>query len=146
MEFLRGIKSFQEHVDILTGKLQGDHFGLSLLNDLVIVREMISPFLGHPVPLRKFCAHVIERMGRFPDLDELSKKVEKIRLVEDQLEELRNWFSVDEETSLDSASAFVSRLWKSGHYISSTGYEWWTRGRAEIRVGVREGQTKRVCG
>jgi hypothetical protein len=117
------VKDFQVHADLLTGKLQGDHFGLSLLNDLIIVREMIFPFLEHPVPLRKFCARVIERMGRFPDPEELGKKIEKIRVVEEQLGELRKWFSVDEETTLDSTSAFVSRLWKSGYYVSFTGYD-----------------------
>lgn len=126
VEFLRSTRDFQQQVDLLSGLLQGDPFASALLNDLLSIRDLVHPFLAHfrrhSVPLRLFCAHVMERMGKFPDIDELEKKIGKIKEVKDNLEHVKRWFSQDESTALDTITPLVSRLWKSGHFVSYPRY------------------------
>lgn len=123
VEFLRNTKDFLQQVDLLSGLLQGDPFASTLLNHLLSIRDLVHPFLAHlrrhSVPLRLFCAHVMERMGRFPDPVELEKKIEKIKGVKEHLEHVKRWFSQDEDNALDTISPLVSRLWKFGHFVSS---------------------------
>jgi hypothetical protein len=126
------MKDFQQQADLLGGQLQGYQFGMSMLNSVFVVRDLVQPFLNYnpktKQSLRSFCGNVGEKLGKIHNLDnpeELVKRLDNIMSVLEHLAEVRMWFAQKEGLTLDTILPFVSRLWKYGHYKSKTGYAVW---------------------
>lgn len=99
VEFLRSCDDFDKRVNVLNGQLQGYKFGMDLLDALVGVRMILSPFLEvlkdrdpRSVPLSVLCNKIAKRTEKIT-LPELRDSVGRIEFVHAHLPEIQLWFT-----------------------------------------------------
>lgn len=122
LQFLSGIKNFENRLQYLTADLQGYQYGLNLLNNVISVHQLVEPLMkmiSEKITLTNLCKLVCDQLNRYANEREVLLSLQKIQTVLDHLPEIRVWFTKSSGFTLDTILPFVTQLMKSGTFHSS---------------------------
>ncbi|KAL6077130.1 Replication factor C small subunit [Balamuthia mandrillaris] len=122
--FLSQQQDFEQSINFLSGDLQGYEFGLGVLNSLLAAHRLFSPLVDllrtaasrrerGKENLTQFCKEVKERLGSAVD-----SQLDEVRKLLEHLPQVRVWFARTSGLTLDTALAYIARLFATGYYQS----------------------------
>jgi len=143
------LEEFNTTINFLNGDLQGDEFGLDLVNNLITARRMLEPFLlilslkdrgskplSKGMTLSTLCSKVKDAISGF----DISAKVDEVQKLLQHLPVIRVWFSSTTELTLDRFLPYITHLLETGYYVSRLALH---PDGEEFVLCYREGRVKR---
>lgn len=118
-------REFNETINFLNGELQGDEFGLNVINSLITARKLLEPFIALLVAskgqgsrgnmeLSALCSNIKHAIAGL----DIMAKVDEVEKLQQHLPVIRVWFSSTDDLTLERILPYIVHLLNAGYFVS----------------------------